>query len=232
MYVSVTGLNVYVAVSVVYLVCVFYASQVNLFSILCSQNAQLNLTSQGGMKAVIITDSFQASVLLGSVICVLVLGSNLEGGSIKILDATLHSNRLEFFKWAKSNLIELINLVIETFFSPSMSPDPTVRHSFWSVVVGGTFYWATMFCSNQASIQKYLSVQTLPQAQRQGSLINPLEFITFAHILELYGSALSVLSWFIPSIFAWELSCSTFSKIATRCLQAQLQDPMNCSRCT
>lgn len=28
-YVSVTGLNVYIAVSVVYLVCVFYASQVN-----------------------------------------------------------------------------------------------------------------------------------------------------------------------------------------------------------
>lgn len=46
----------------------------------------------------IITDSFQASVLVGSVICVLALGNNLEGGSLKIFDETLHSNRLELFK--------------------------------------------------------------------------------------------------------------------------------------
>ncbi|KAL6430743.1 hypothetical protein ACFW04_006944 [Cataglyphis niger] len=46
-----------------------------------------------------------------------------------------------------------------------MDPSPTVRHSFWSVVVGGTFYWTTMFCSNQASIQKYLSVESISQAK-------------------------------------------------------------------
>ena len=47
-----------------------------------------------------------------------------------------------------------------------MDPNPTVRLSFWSVVIGGTFYWATMFCANQASIQKYLSVETIDQARR------------------------------------------------------------------
>lgn len=46
-----------------------------------------------------------------------------------------------------------------------MNPDPTVRHSFWSVVVGGTIYWISMFCANQASIQKYLSVERLSQAR-------------------------------------------------------------------
>lgn len=46
-----------------------------------------------------------------------------------------------------------------------MTPNPTVRHSFWSVVVGGTFYWLTMFCSNQASIQKYLSVESISQVR-------------------------------------------------------------------
>lgn len=44
--------------------------------------------------------------------------------------------------------------------------DPTVRHTVWSVIIGGTFYWATMFCSNQASIQKYMTVETLDQARR------------------------------------------------------------------
>ncbi|GBP30472.1 Sodium-coupled monocarboxylate transporter 1 [Eumeta japonica] len=46
-----------------------------------------------------------------------------------------------------------------------MNPDPTVRHSFWSVAVGGTMYWTSMFCANQASIQKYLSVERIAQAR-------------------------------------------------------------------
>lgn len=46
-----------------------------------------------------------------------------------------------------------------------MSTNPTVRHSFWSVVIGGSFYWLTMFCSNQASIQKYLSVENISQVR-------------------------------------------------------------------
>lgn len=46
-----------------------------------------------------------------------------------------------------------------------MNPDPTVRHSFWSVVVGGTMYWTSMFCANQASVQKYLSVERIAQAR-------------------------------------------------------------------
>lgn len=46
-----------------------------------------------------------------------------------------------------------------------MNPDPTVRHSFWSVVVGGTMYWTSMFCANQASVQKYLSVERIGQVR-------------------------------------------------------------------
>lgn len=47
----------------------------------------------------------------------------------------------------------------------SMNPDPTVRHSFWSVVIGGTVYWVSMFCANQASVQKYLSVERIAQVR-------------------------------------------------------------------
>lgn len=35
----------------------------------------------------------------------------------------------------------------------------------WSVVVGGSFYWLSMFCANQASIQKYMSVESLSQVR-------------------------------------------------------------------
>ncbi|XP_047527863.1 sodium-coupled monocarboxylate transporter 1 [Vanessa atalanta] len=122
---DVTGLNTYLAVSVVYIVCIFYASQ-------------------GGMKAVIMTDTFQSAVLLGSLAAVLALGVAQEGGSDSIWDHARRTDRLHFF---------------------DMNPDPTVRHSFWSVVVGGTIYWISMFCANQASIQKYLSVERLSQAR-------------------------------------------------------------------
>ncbi|KDR11160.1 Sodium-coupled monocarboxylate transporter 1, partial [Zootermopsis nevadensis] len=122
----VTGLNTYIAVSCIYIVCIFYASQ-------------------GGMKAVMITDTFQAAVLVGSILVVLGVGDRMAGGSGVVWNHNSVSERIELFK---------------------MDPSPTVRHSFWSVVIGGTFYWLTMFCSNQASVQKYLSVESITQARQ------------------------------------------------------------------
>ncbi|BET00498.1 Sodium:solute symporter family [Nesidiocoris tenuis] len=121
----VTGLNTYIAVTVVYLICILYSSQ-------------------GGLKAVIMTDTFQALVLVLSIILVMAIGSVAEGGISTVFQASASTDRIEFF---------------------NMDPRPTVRHSFWSVLIGGTFYWATMYCSNQASIQKYMAVETITQAR-------------------------------------------------------------------
>ncbi|KAI4497491.1 hypothetical protein M0802_007502 [Mischocyttarus mexicanus] len=121
----VTGLNTYIAVTLVYFVCIFYASQ-------------------GGMKAVIMADTFQAAVLLGSLFLIAGLGVSWAGGSSLVWEDNRISGRIEVF---------------------NMDPSPTVRHSFWSVVIGGTFYWTSMYCSNQASVQKYLSVSSISQAR-------------------------------------------------------------------
>ncbi|XP_012240723.1 sodium-coupled monocarboxylate transporter 1 [Bombus impatiens] len=121
----VTGLNTYIAVTLVYVVCIFYASQ-------------------GGMKAVIMTDTFQAAVLLGSLFLIVGCGLSWEGGPSLVWQVNEQSGRMEFF---------------------NMDPSPTVRHSFWSVVIGGTIYWTSMFCSNQASVQKYLSVENIGQVR-------------------------------------------------------------------
>lgn len=121
----VTGLNTYIAVTLVYVVCIFYASQ-------------------GGMKAVIMADTFQAAVLIGSLFLILGYGLTWAGGSALIWQDNMKSGRIEFF---------------------NMDSRPTVRHSFWSVVIGGTFYWTTMYCSNQASVQKYLSVESISQVR-------------------------------------------------------------------
>lgn len=121
----VTGLNTYIAVTLVYVVCIFYASQ-------------------GGMKAVIMADTFQAAVLLGSLFLIVGYGLSWAGGATLVWNANQESGRIEIF---------------------NVDPRPTVRHSFWSVVVGGTFYWTTMYCSNQASVQKYLSVENISQVR-------------------------------------------------------------------
>ncbi|KOB70845.1 Sodium-coupled monocarboxylate transporter 1, partial [Operophtera brumata] len=98
----------------------------------------------GGMKAVIMTDSFQSAVLIGSLAAVLAMGAAQVGGMDYVWDYARHTDRLHFF---------------------DMNPDPTVRHSFWSVVVGGTVYWTSMFCANQASVQKYLSMERIGQVR-------------------------------------------------------------------
>jgi sodium-coupled monocarboxylate transporter 8/12 len=77
--VAVTGLNTYVAVTLVYLVCVFYSSQ-------------------GGMKAVIMTDTFQAAVLIGSILVVLSIGDHYHGGPSVIWNTNKQAQRIEFFK--------------------------------------------------------------------------------------------------------------------------------------
>lgn len=92
----------------------------------------------------IMTDTFQSAVLLGSLAVVLALGAAQVGGLEAVWDHARRTNRLHFF---------------------DMNPDPTVRHSFWSVVVGGTMYWTSMFCANQASVQKYLSVERISQVR-------------------------------------------------------------------
>lgn len=97
------------------------------------------------MKAVIMTDTFQAAVLLGSLFLIVGYGLCWEGGISTVWETNRGSGRMEFF---------------------NMDPNPTIRHSFWSVVIGGTVYWTTMFCSNQASVQKYLSVESISQVRK------------------------------------------------------------------
>lgn len=122
----VTGLNVYVAVTLVYLVCIFYSSQ-------------------GGLKAVIMTDLFQVVVLIFSLLIILFMGNSFVGGTKRVIDLSLETQRIEPIEF---------------------NPSPTVRHSIWTVVIGGTVYWVTMFCANQFAIQKYLSVSSIDQARR------------------------------------------------------------------
>lgn len=77
----------------------------------------------------------------------------------------------------------------------SISPDPTVRHSVWSVVIGGFFYWTSLFCTNQAAVQKCLSLRKNTRANLAlllavcgVILIFIINFYTGLLIYEKYGT--------------------------------------------
>lgn len=48
--------------------------------------------------------------------------------------------------------------------------DPTIRHSFWTLVVGGSIFWLNVNGLNQNMIQRYLALKDVPTA-RKGQLI-------------------------------------------------------------
>ncbi|XP_045620487.2 sodium-coupled monocarboxylate transporter 2 [Procambarus clarkii] len=121
---QVTGLDVYVSVSLICFVCIFY-------------------TTLGGMKAVLWTDALQTLIMYASIICVIVKGTLDVGGFSAVWARNAESGRTQLIDF---------------------DPDPTTRHTFWSLVIGGYFTWISVYGVNQAQVQRYLSVQTRQMA--------------------------------------------------------------------
>ncbi|CAG2198860.1 SLC5A6 [Mytilus edulis] len=101
-------------------------------------------TSIGGMKAVLITDSFQVIIMFTGLIAILIKGSIEVGGFGEAWQLAYDSGRVYF---------------------DDFSPDPAVRHSVWSLVIGGAFTWVAIYGVNQAQVQRCCTVPTLKQAQ-------------------------------------------------------------------
>uniref|UniRef100_A0A8C0YK12 Solute carrier family 5 member 8, like n=1 Tax=Cyprinus carpio carpio TaxID=630221 RepID=A0A8C0YK12_CYPCA len=98
----------------------------------------------GGLKAVIWTDVFQMIIMLSGFVAVIARGAVLQGGFAKIWNDSYHGGRLETF---------------------SFDPDPLRRHSFWTIVVGGSLMWASMYSINQSQVQRYISCKTMTHAK-------------------------------------------------------------------
>lgn len=121
-----TGLDTRLAIVLIYIVCIFYSSQ-------------------GGLKAVVIADTFQTCVLLVSLLLVLVLGTYMQDGGIgAIFKINYDHGRMDFLDF---------------------DVNPTKRHTVFSVIIGGFFYWASLLCVNQATVQKAMSLRSLTKAK-------------------------------------------------------------------
>ncbi|GFS86674.1 sodium-coupled monocarboxylate transporter 2 [Nephila pilipes] len=101
-------------------------------------------TTIGGIKAVVWTDVFQTIIIFGALITVIVKGTLDAGGLEEV--------------WAKAQSSKRTEII-------DMNPDPTVRHTFWSLTIGGFFTWLSIYAVNQAMIQRSLTIPTLPKAK-------------------------------------------------------------------
>ncbi|XP_038664248.1 sodium-coupled monocarboxylate transporter 2 [Scyliorhinus canicula] len=93
----------------------------------------------GGLKAVVWTDAFQLIVMVLGFFIVLIQGTISLGGSKKVMTIAAEGDRLNIFDF---------------------STDPFRRHTFWTLVVGGTFTWLGIYGVNQSIIQRCLSCKS------------------------------------------------------------------------
>ncbi|CAL8297539.1 unnamed protein product [Arctogadus glacialis] len=109
-------------------------------------------TTIGGLKAVIWTDVFQTAVMFAGQLAVIVVGVQQAGGVKAVWDRVLEGNRI-------SGL--------------DLNPDPTERHTFWTLAVGGVFLMLALYGVNQAQVQRYLSARTEREAVRSCYMVIP-----------------------------------------------------------
>ncbi|XP_069864641.1 sodium/iodide cotransporter [Dipodomys merriami] len=127
-------------------------------------------TTVGGMKAVVWTDVFQVVVMLSGFWVVLARGAVLLGGPRRVLQlARTH---------ARINLLDF-------------DPDPRSRYSFWTLVVGGTLVWLSMYGVNQAQVQRYAACRS-ERTARLALLINQLGLLLIVSSAACCGIVLFV----------------------------------------
>ncbi|XP_054656567.1 sodium-coupled monocarboxylate transporter 1 [Dunckerocampus dactyliophorus] len=101
--------------------------------------------SMGGLKAVVWTDVFQVGVMLAGFLSVIIRSVILQGGVGPILSDAQQGGRLNFWDF---------------------DPNPLRRHTFWTVTIGGTFVWVSIYGINQAQVQRYISCKSITHARR------------------------------------------------------------------
>nr|XP_020667373.1 sodium-coupled monocarboxylate transporter 1-like [Pogona vitticeps] len=94
----------------------------------------------GGLKAVVWTDVFQFILMISGFLVVIVRTAIIKGGLSTVIDEARHGGRLRIWDF---------------------NPNPLQRHTFWTLVVGGTFTWLGIYGINQSQVQRYLACRSL-----------------------------------------------------------------------
>jgi len=126
-------------------------------------------TALGGMKASVWASTFQTFVMAAGVLMVVIKGCVDVGGFTEMWELNKAGGRVKLQEW-------------EGWFDPN----PLTRHTFWTLIVGGTIGWTSTYGVNQASVQRYSAMSTLSKA-RAVVLLNIPGLIFFEIICTLSG---------------------------------------------
>ncbi|VDI64208.1 Hypothetical predicted protein [Mytilus galloprovincialis] len=102
-------------------------------------------TFMGGLKTIVWVDVFQAFIMLSGILAIVIKATIEVGGIDHIWKLNDEWDRITFWNF---------------------DPDPTTRHTFWALVIGGMINWAGTYGASQASIQRFSSLPTLRDAKR------------------------------------------------------------------
>lgn len=101
-------------------------------------------TALGGMKAVLWADTVQMTIVYAGMLTILIEGCKVLGGLDKAWDIADKNGRIVIFEF---------------------NPDPRLRHSVWNVVFGGAIFWCSVFGTNQAQVQRAISVRNVTRSR-------------------------------------------------------------------
>ncbi|CAG2242102.1 SLC5A6 [Mytilus edulis] len=133
-------------------------------------------TAIGGLKAVMWTDAFQMIIVFAGLMTLIIKATIEVGGIAKVFEKASAGGKLE----------------IDNF-----DPSPMVRHTVWTLILGGFMTALTVYGGNQAMVQRYVSMKNLRGAQTY--LIPYL-------VMDVLGNAYGVPGLFVACIFSASLS--------------------------
>ncbi|XP_065219448.1 putative sodium-dependent multivitamin transporter [Planococcus citri] len=138
------------------------------WSIICIGIICIFYGTIGGVRAVIITDLFQTLLMFAAVFAIIIVTAIDANGFEQIYDVANAGGRIQF---------------------SNFNIDPTERHSWFTVLIGGFFTHITLYAINQAQVQRYVSMKSYKSAATALMLSCPI-LIAFMSSLCLVGLCL------------------------------------------
>ncbi|CAL8121840.1 unnamed protein product [Orchesella dallaii] len=99
----------------------------------------------GGLKAVLWTDVFQAFIMLASLAIIAGKGISDVGGFDII--------------WQRSSDHDRLGVL-------NFDPDPRTRHTIWTCIIAGYFFWIPSYAATQLQVQRFLSMPDMKTVKR------------------------------------------------------------------
>lgn len=108
-------------------------------SLLATGAACVLYSTVGGLRGIVMADCFQLLIMFCGLLAVVITGCVKAGGISQVFENAQNSGNLIF---------------------DDISFDPRIRHTVWSLLIGGTFTWVSNYGIGQSQVQRYLSCRS------------------------------------------------------------------------